>query len=123
MLPLDGDRKPAPLLRTEFNEGNGSFSPDGMQLYQSNESGGMKSMCGLVASDLVRRSAKAKGRYLGRRNEPGWRADGKEIIFNFAAAIMSVDQTASAPRPDGDPKQLFRLQATMDDVTGDGKAS
>ena len=29
VLPLQGDRKPIPFLRTEFNERSGQFSPDG----------------------------------------------------------------------------------------------
>jgi hypothetical protein len=28
-VPLDGERKPAAFLRTEFNEGFGAFAPDG----------------------------------------------------------------------------------------------
>lgn len=40
MLPLDGDRKPAPVLQMPFNETQGSFSPDGRWIaYVSDESG------------------------------------------------------------------------------------
>ena len=40
MLPLNGDRKPIPFLRTEFNESSGQFSPDGHWIaYTSDESG------------------------------------------------------------------------------------
>ena len=40
VLPLEGDRKPALLLGTNFNETNASFSPDGRWIaYRSTESG------------------------------------------------------------------------------------
>ena len=40
VLPMEGDRKPIPFLRTEFNEGQAQFSPDGRWIaYVSNESG------------------------------------------------------------------------------------
>src|SRR5262249_3929106 len=39
-LPMDGDRKPFPVVQTEFEERDGQFSPDGKWIaYQSNESG------------------------------------------------------------------------------------
>ena len=40
VLPLSGDRKPVPFLKTQFNELAGQFSPDGQWVaYVSNESG------------------------------------------------------------------------------------
>ena len=40
VLPLFGDRKPFPLIQTEFLEDSGVFSPDGQSIaYTTNESG------------------------------------------------------------------------------------
>ena len=40
VLPLFGDRKPFPLLQSEFVEGSGAFSPDGRWIaYTTNEAG------------------------------------------------------------------------------------
>jgi serine/threonine protein kinase len=40
VLPVTGDKKPFPFLKTPFDERNGQFSPDGKWIaYQSNESG------------------------------------------------------------------------------------
>jgi Tol biopolymer transport system component len=40
VLPLSGDKKPFPFLKTPFEEREGQFSPDGKWIaYQSNESG------------------------------------------------------------------------------------
>jgi eukaryotic-like serine/threonine-protein kinase len=37
---MEGDKKPIPFLRTDFNEGEGRFSPDGHWVaYTSDESG------------------------------------------------------------------------------------
>ncbi len=39
-VPLEGDRKPFPVVQTNFDERDGQFSPDGKWIaYQSNESG------------------------------------------------------------------------------------
>jgi dipeptidyl aminopeptidase/acylaminoacyl peptidase len=39
VMPMDGDRKPFPVVKTEFEERDGQFSPDGKWIaYQSNES-------------------------------------------------------------------------------------
>ena len=39
-LPVDGDRKPIPVVQTPFREDQGRFSPDGHFIaYKSNESG------------------------------------------------------------------------------------
>ena len=44
VLPLFGDRKPFPFLRSEFNESMGQFSPDGKWMaYVSDESGNTRS--------------------------------------------------------------------------------
>jgi len=40
VLPMTGDRKPFPFVKTKFDEWRGKFSPDGRWVtYQSNESG------------------------------------------------------------------------------------
>src|SRR5262249_26105695 len=40
VLPLSGDKKPLPFLKTPFEEYDGQFSPDGKWIaYASNESG------------------------------------------------------------------------------------
>jgi Tol biopolymer transport system component len=39
-LPINGDRKPYPVVQTNFDERDAQFSPDGKWIaYQSNESG------------------------------------------------------------------------------------
>jgi Tol biopolymer transport system component len=39
-LPLNGEKRPFPVVQTDFDEGNGQFSPDSKWIaYQSNETG------------------------------------------------------------------------------------
>jgi Tol biopolymer transport system component len=77
VLPVEGEPKPVPFLKTAFNEYNGRFSPDGRWVaYTSDESGraeiyispfpgaGGKRLVSLAGGDQAR-----------------WRADGKELFY------------------------------------------
>jgi serine/threonine protein kinase/Tol biopolymer transport system component len=76
-LPLTGDPKPVPFLRTAFNEDNGQFSPDGRWVaYQSNESGRDEIYAAPFPGPGGKRQISSGG---GRF--PRWRRDGKEIFY------------------------------------------
>ena len=126
-LRLEGERKPALLLGTPFDEGNGSFSPDGRWVaYVSNESG---------RPEIYVRPFVASGPALGEGKwqvskdgaaveRPRWRNDSKEIIFmGLARRVMAVDVNGSSPAFQmGVPKQLFTAAPNGGwDVTGDGQ--
>jgi eukaryotic-like serine/threonine-protein kinase len=125
VLPLEDDRKPALLLGTEFNERDGSFSPDTRWIaYDSNESG---------RYEIYVRPFNASGPSLGAGKwqvskdggtQPRWRADGKELIFraaNGSPVAVEVDGSSPAFQP-GIPKQLFAAFGNNTwDVTTDGK--
>ena len=127
VLPLEGDRKPVQLLRTEFNEANGSFSPDGRWVaYVSNETGRNEIYVRPFVSSGSSGPSLGEGKWQVSKDggtNPKWRADGKEIIFSFGPAMMSVDVTGSgAGFQMGTPKQLFQSPPNNGwDVTGDGK--
>lgn len=82
LLPLTGDRKPVPVLQTEFFEGAGKFSPDGHWIaYVSDESG---------RGEVYVRSFNeaAPGATVGKWPvstaggfQPQWRRDGKELFY------------------------------------------
>ena len=128
LLPLEGDRKPVLLLGTTFNEGVAAFSPDGRWVaYVSNESGRNEIYVRpFIASANGGGPALGDGKWQVSKdsgNRPRWRADGKEIIFNFGGAIMSAEVNSSGLgfQP-GAPKRLFTAPANNGyDVTGDGK--
>ena len=127
VLPLEGDRKAAPLLTTDFNEGLGDFSPDGRWVaYVSNESGRSEVYVRPFVASGPSGPSLGEGKWQVSKDggtNPRWRADGKEIIFSFGPAIMSVDVNGSgAGFQMGTPKQLFTAPANNGwDVTGDGK--
>jgi len=77
VLPLAGDRKPVPFLRTAFNEQFGQFSPDGRWVaYQSNESGNNEIYAAPFPGPGGKRQISAGGGSFAR-----WRRDGREIFY------------------------------------------
>ncbi len=125
-LPTDGDRKPIPVLQTQFNESLGQFSPDGHWIaYQSNES--------TPGQVYVQGFPKSGGKFQVSTNggeRPRWRRDGKEIYYLTAdRKIMAVEVKATATTFErGRPRELFQTRATTPsfyvptyDVSADGQ--
>ena len=90
VLPLEGERKPWPFLKTNFGERGAQFSPDGRWVaYMSNESGRME----IYVRPFVEPAATATDRATRDRAAgqwqvstaggiyPRWRRDGKEIFY------------------------------------------
>jgi WD40-like Beta Propeller Repeat len=76
-LPFDGDRKPFPVVRTNFEERDGQFSPDGKWIaYQSNESGRFEIYVQPFPGPGVRSLVSTNGGAQVR-----WRHDGKELFY------------------------------------------
>ncbi|MEO6323437.1 MAG: hypothetical protein ABIU54_09100, partial [Candidatus Eisenbacteria bacterium] len=79
VLPLGGDRKPFPYLRTRFSESNAEVSPDGRWLlYQSDESGQIEV--------YVQSFPVAGGKYQvtnGGGTYPTWSRDGRQIYYGL----------------------------------------
>jgi eukaryotic-like serine/threonine-protein kinase len=139
VLPMEGDRKPVPLLVEKFNERVGSFSPDGRWIaYKSDETGrweiyvrqfvaagpsGALSLGG--GKWQISRDGAAHDARDVRVGFPRWRADGKEILFggpNGAVMSVEVDTNGGNFQP-GVAKRLFTLPPGAGgwDVTPDGK--
>ena len=77
VLPLFGDKKPFPFLRTPFNESQGQFSPDGRWIaYVSNDSGPSQ----VYVAPFPGRGGKAQVS-TGGGTSPRWRHDGKELFY------------------------------------------
>jgi dipeptidyl aminopeptidase/acylaminoacyl peptidase len=107
VLPLDGDRKPFPFLKTTANENFSRFSPDGKWMaYQSDESGKDQ-----IYVQPFPPSANASGKWqisvnggVGAR----WRADGKELFFLAGSELMAVEVSVSGANfHAGIPMKLF----------------
>lgn len=133
VLPLEGDRKPALLLGTEFGEREGSFSPDMRWIaYTSNESGRaevyVRPFTASGASGSSGAPSLGEGKWQVSKDGgtlAKWRAEGKEVIFRAPnGSPMAVDVTTTgAVFQAGVPKQLFALPPNVGDwdVTADGK--
>jgi len=86
ILPLEGDKKPRPFLRTRFNEGFPAFSPDGHWLaYESDESG---------RSEIYVQQYPGPGGKWQISNEGGgrpiWSRDGHELFYRNGKKLMAV---------------------------------
>ncbi len=104
VLPINGDRKPAPFLQTEALEGQGQFSPDGKWVaYDS--SGAAASATGLFVRSFPDGSSKFLISSEGL--EPRWRGDGKELYYRSGRKIMAVEISTSPVFRAGAPRMLF----------------
>jgi Tol biopolymer transport system component len=128
VLPLRGDRKPTPFLRTEFNERSGQFSPDGHWIaYTSDESGSDEIYVREFSSGSAQGSWDAAGKWLiskGGGTNPRWRGDGRELFYVASdGKLMSVDISAKPVFQAAAPKPLFQLPlgSIGGDVTADGR--
>jgi len=131
VLPLDGDKKPFPFLRTEFNEAIGRFSPDGHWVaYESDESGRMEIYVRPFSPNASATTSVSGGKWListGGGTEPRWRGDGKEMYYlSPDGRLMAVEVTTSPVFQAGVPKVLFQTTIRNEtvnrwDITADGK--
>ncbi len=86
LLPLYGDRKPVTFLKTEFREGNGSFSPDGRWIaYMSDETSRWEVYVRALDGSAGKWQISIDGG-VGAK----WSGDGKSIFF------QSLDRKAMA---------------------------
>ncbi|HEY3202155.1 MAG TPA: hypothetical protein VGL03_00715, partial [Thermoanaerobaculia bacterium] len=119
ILPLFGDKKPAPLLVTPFDEFEARFSPDGRWFaYGSKESGSWE----IYVQPFPPTGAKWQIS-VGGGTTPRWRGDGKEILY-VAADYMrkAVDIKMSPTFEAGVPRDLFQTPNSWgSDVMPDGQ--
>jgi serine/threonine protein kinase len=119
LLPLQGERKPSPWLRTRFNEASPRFSPDGRWIaYESDESGVPEIYMALTQGGGEKRRISPAG---GKR--PRWRRDGKELYYIAPGGfVMGLPVALGQPREVGAPVPLFRGEPDIEnyDVAPDG---
>ena len=134
VLPLGGDKKPFPFLRTEFSSYDGQFSPDGRWVaYVSDESGRDEVYVRTFSPDSTAAASETGGKWLISPNggsQPRWRRDGKELYYLAPdRKVMAVEIATNAVFQAGVPKALFQTPPPFAvtaylqlwDVTPDGK--
>ena len=132
VLPLE-DRKPIPVARTPFFEGQGQFSPDGHWIaYVSDESGTPEIYVTFFPVTAGRGTVIISQ---GGGYQPRWRGDGKELFFfsgdgDLMAVSITSSESASGLFKAGIPKRLFQAPIVAGgratnvhrwDVTSDGE--
>lgn len=124
-LPLFGDRKPFPVVQTEFDERSSEVSQDGKWLaYQSSPSGRFEIYITAFPGGGAKWQVSTGGGV-----SPRWRRDGKELFFLEASSanLMAVDVNTSANTVRLEtPHVLFQVTAVQFlqgayDVSADGK--
>jgi serine/threonine-protein kinase len=102
-LPLKGERKPQPFVRTPFNEGNPAFSPDGRWLaYQSDESGRDEIYVQPFPGPGTKAPISSDG-----GTDPLWSRDGRELFYRNGDKMMSVPTVFQPAFRASKPELLF----------------
>ncbi|MBI4458551.1 MAG: serine/threonine-protein kinase [Acidobacteria bacterium] len=108
VLPLEGDRKPQPYLKTPFFEGGATFSSDGRWLaYTSNESGRYE----VYVQPFPVAGAKWQVSS-GGGQQPVWTRNGRELFYldNAQEKMMAADVSTQPTFSTSNPRELFKLQ-------------
>jgi len=125
VLPLDHDKKPVPLLITEFNERQARFSPDGRWVaYTSDESGQDEVYVRSFSMNSTGTAVEANGKWpISNRfgTDPRWRGDGRELLYRSRGGrVMAVEIATKPAFRAGSPQTLGSLTGAWDS-TPDGK--
>ncbi|MBI3665112.1 MAG: hypothetical protein HY236_02630, partial [Acidobacteria bacterium] len=114
VLPLEGERKPFPFLKTEFNERAGTLSPAAdsqgrlWMAYSSDETGRNEIYLRPFLPGAPGGPAGAKVRVsTGGGVFATWRKDGRELYYAAGDNLMAVDVKLGAAPGIGAPHRLF----------------
>jgi hypothetical protein len=131
VLPLEGDKKPFPFLRTDYNNRYRQLSPHGRSVaYVSDESSRDEIYVRTFSPESSVAASDDEGKWListGGGSEPRWSGDGKVQYLAPDRELMAVDIAASSDFQAGVPKALFQTpQSTSTvpylwDLASDGK--
>jgi Tol biopolymer transport system component len=112
------DRKAEPFLRTRFNEGGASFSPDGRWLaYVSNESG--------RPEIYVQPYPGPGGKWQissGGGTEPLWNRNGRELFYRSSTGMLAVQIDTRSGFSPGKPAVLFEGEYASSEFPATGIA-
>jgi Tol biopolymer transport system component len=113
-LPLSGDRKPIPFLKSADQIRTPRVSPDGRFVaYPSAPTGGRAEVYVRAFDPSMSATDSPTGRWQisdqGTIGMVSWRRDGKELLYLAPdRSIMAVDVNTTGAFTAGKPKQLFR---------------
>ncbi len=122
VLPLFGDRKPFPLVQSEFIDRNGQFSPDGRWVaFVSDESGRLE----IYVVPFPGPGGKWQVS-TGGGTAPRWSTDGRELFYASPDHdLVTVEVKSGSEFQVSSPKLLFSLSSitaqTAFEVSADGR--
>ena len=103
LLPLDGDRKPRPLIQTPADESTPRFSPDGQWIaYVSDASGRPE----VYVEPFPQSGPKWRISTSGGR-EPVWAPNGSELFYRDREKLMAADIKTTPAFAAARPRLLF----------------
>ena len=114
LLPVEGERKPIPFLRSRFNENGGWVSPDGHWMsYSSDESGKSEVYVQSFPTPGNKYQVSTAGGFFGL-----WSKDGTEMLVPALDGTLQVMDVRTTPTFTlGAPHTLFKVRQ---DVVGMG---
>jgi serine/threonine protein kinase/Tol biopolymer transport system component len=127
VLPLDNDKKPVPLLSTEFKERQACFSPDGRWVaYTSDESGQDEVYVRSFSVNSAGTAVEAGGKRQisnGFGVDPHWRGDGRELYYRSrSGGLVAVEIVTNPAFRAGNPQPLGVLTTgSFWDSAADGR--
>jgi eukaryotic-like serine/threonine-protein kinase len=124
VLPVGGNAKPIPFSKTEVNEYDGRFSPDGhFVAYRSDESGHFELYVRRFTPDPSGAGLSATGKWqvsYGGALRQTWSPDGKELFYVTSdGKVMAVPVTLNPGFQMGTPKLLFQSPPQPGRPTGE----
>jgi Tol biopolymer transport system component len=114
-LPVEGDRKPFPVLHSRYHEEDPSLSPDGRWLaFRSNESGRVELYVQSFPVPDAKQRVSRDGAGTQSRSPLGrafWRRDGRELVYvgGDGVSVWSVPIVPGGSLSLGTPRLLFRI--------------
>jgi eukaryotic-like serine/threonine-protein kinase len=118
VLPLEGDRKAMPFLRTEFNESDGHFSPDTRWIAYTSDESGRSEVYVRGFSHSSEASSKASGKWqisMEGGMGPRWRRDGKKLYYRAPdGKVMVVEVQAGTAFQSETSKPLFQAPSNLE---------
>jgi hypothetical protein len=119
-VPMFGDRKPFPVVQTEFEEREAQFSPDGKWIaYQSNESGRFEVYVQPFPGPGPKSALSTQG-----GGQVRWRRDGRELFYlaldgrMMAVSLRFAPDDASVDADTPVPLLATRTGPTIDPING-----
>jgi eukaryotic-like serine/threonine-protein kinase len=102
LMPLDGDRRPEPLMATDADERDARFSPDGQWLaYVSDETGRDEVFIRPIGTRGGRKQLSSEG-----GSGPTWAPNGRELVFANGDRLSAVTLDGQG-NPVGRDRLLF----------------